>query len=540
MSNTGCATTTADTRAPTTPSDLTATAISPAEVDLSWSLSSDDDRVAGYKLFRDGALLTSLTSSVTVDNTATPGTTHCYTVSAYDSTDNESDQSHESCATMPADMEDPMVPGNVAAELTTVNGQANIALAWTASEDDGVVSYYRIYRNGEYLSNAIDTTYEDSDLQVSTSYCYTISAVDAAGKESLQSDPGCAREGFQTQALGVFDVRYTAIALDSSDIPQIVYKQNIFDTGLSEIRIPLSYIQLRSGQTPSPQLLEEGADTFFFSDAYRVAIAVDASDLVHLAHKLNEPPFAEEIQYLQVSPGSIVKGTIQQSMNQMSSIALAIDSTGSAHACYDLGSTLYYANNIGGTWSSTDVSALIPSTAGDNCDIAIDRDDNIHISFLESQSHNLRYLSNASGSWTVSTLDLHSGGIINTSYNTSIATDSVGNVHIAYFHDYADNDLEYASNASGAWVTSKIDSDGDVGYDCDLAVDSAGAVHIAYEDHTVARLLKYATNSAGPWTTDILSSVGNGNTSIAVDSLSRVHVVYTSDNDELTYTTNRD
>lgn len=540
MSNTACVTTSADNSAPTTPTGLTATTISPAEVDLSWSLSSDNHRVDGYSVFRDGVLLTSLSSSTMVDNAAVPGATHCYAVSAYDAAGNESAQSTESCVTLPADIEDPTVPTDVTAKLSTTNSQPNVALAWTASMDDGVINHYRVYRNSAYLADAAATTYDDSDLQADTSYCYMISAVDAAGKESLQSDPACVREGFQTQALGEFEVRYTAIALDSSDTPQIVYKQDIYDSSLGEIRIPLKYIQLQSGQAASPQLLEDGTQTFFFSDAYRVGVAVDASDVVHLAHKVNEPPAAEEIQYLRFSPGSTVKSTIQQSMDNMNSIALAVDSTGAVHACYGISSTLYYANNIGGTWSSSDVSTLVPGTTGAQCDIAIGGNDSIHISMLDSPSHDLLYLSNASGNWAVDTLDAHSGNPVNTAHNTSIATDSTGNAHIAYFHDYEDNDLEYATNASGVWTTSKIDSDGDVGYDCDLALDSAGRVHIVYEDHTGSRLLKYATNGAGLWTTDILSSVGNGNTSIAIDSLDHVHVTYTDANDQLTYTTNRD
>ena len=282
MSNTACVTTLADNSTPTTPTGLMATTISPAEVDLSWSLSSDNHRVDGYNVFRDSVLLTSLSSSTMVDNVVLPGATHCYAVSAYDAAGNESAQSTESCVTLPADIEDPTVPTDVTAELSTSNSQSIVSLAWSASTDDGVINHYRVYRNNAYLADAAATTYDDSDLQVDTSYCYTISAVDAAGKESLQSDPACAREGFQTQALGEFEVRYTAIALDSSDTPQIVYKQNIYNSSLGEIRIPLKYIQLQSGQAVSPQLLEEGAQTFFFSDAYRVGVAVDASDVMHL------------------------------------------------------------------------------------------------------------------------------------------------------------------------------------------------------------------------------------------------------------------
>ena len=538
MSNTACATTQADTTTPSTPSGLAATAISPAEVELSWNASTDNIRVDGYNVFRDGVQLTSSAGIAIVDNAVVPGSTHCYAVSAYDAAGNESARSSESCVTLPADMEDPTVPTNVDARLTVANGQTNATLTWTVSTDDGVVSHYRIYRNDVYLADANNASYDDSSLQEDTSYCYTVSAVDAAGKESTQSDAACARAGFRTQALVARDVRYAAIALDSSDTPHVAYKQDIFDAGLGETRISLSYVQLQPGQALTPELLEEGTVTFFFSDAYRVAIAIDSNDLVYLAHKVNAPPVAEKIQYLQVSSGSTVKGTIQESMDWMGSISLAIDSMGAAHACYTLGGALYYANSIGGAWSSTDVSTLVPGTVGNNCDLAIGSSDSIHISFIESSSNDLRYLSNDSGSWAASTIDLHSGNPVNTAHTTSIGIDSSGNAHIAYFHDFADNDLEYATNASSSWVASKVDSNGDVGYDCEIVVDSVGDVHIAYEDHTATNLLKHATNGGGVWTSDNLAAVGIGNTSIAVDSLNRVHVTYIASDGELTYTTN--
>ena len=540
MSNTGCATTQGDSSAPTTPAGVSASAVSPAEVELSWNASIDNDRVDGYKVFRDSVFLMTVSGIATVDDQAISDATHCYSVSAFDAAGNESVPSTESCATLPTDIEDPTVPTNLAAELTATGSQTGATLTWTASDDDGVIRYYRLYRNGAYLADASDTSYEDSGLQPDTSYCYTVSAVDAADKESGQSDPACAREGFQTQSFGISSVRYTAIAIDSSDTPHIVYKQDLFDSSLSQIRIPLSYLRLQSGQPVSPTLIEEGTQTFFFNDAYRVAIAIDSNDLVHLAHKVNEPPAAERIRYLQVSPGSTIKSTIQESMDPMGPIALATDSLGVAHACYDLGSTLYYANSIGGIWSSTDISTLVAGAAGGSCDIAIANNDSIHISFLQSSSRDLRHLSNQSGNWAADTLDLHSGNPLNTSHRTSIATDSVGNVHIAYFHDSADNDLEYATNASGIWVTSKIDSVGDVGYDCEIAIDSVGDAHVVDEDRTGSNLLKYATNGGGIWTSDILSTVGHGNASIAIDSLNRAHVTYTSSDDELIYTTNRD
>ena len=44
-----------DTRAPTQPTGLVATPLSSSQIHLSWSASSDDTGVIGYRVLRDGA-----------------------------------------------------------------------------------------------------------------------------------------------------------------------------------------------------------------------------------------------------------------------------------------------------------------------------------------------------------------------------------------------------------------------------------------------------------------------------------------------------
>src|SRR4030042_662948 len=89
-----------DTTAPTTPTDLTATAISSSQIDISWTASTDNVGVAGYKIYRDGTYLKSVTGSTSTSDTGlNPSTQYCYTVSAYDSANNESAQSSQTCAT---------------------------------------------------------------------------------------------------------------------------------------------------------------------------------------------------------------------------------------------------------------------------------------------------------------------------------------------------------------------------------------------------------------------------------------------------------
>ncbi len=47
--------------------------------------------------------------------------------------------------------------------------------------------------------------------------------------------------------------------------------------------------------------------------------------------------------------------------------------------------------------------------------------------------------------------------------DTSIAIDSNDDVHISY-RDATNGDLKYATDKSGSWVTTSIDTSGNVGY----------------------------------------------------------------------------
>ena len=542
MSNTACATTSADTTSPTRPNGLTATAVSPAQIDLVWDNSSDNDRVASYNIFRDGTLLRSVSPSAVSDTDALPATEYCYEVSAVDAAGNESARSAESCATtppdtevptVPSDSEDPTLPSGVDATYSESSGQPTIRLAWGASSDDGLIRFYRIFRNGDYLADSPDTTYDDSDLQPDTGYCYTVLAVDAAGKESGRSEPGCARVGWAKQALGARYVPEASIVTDSSNIPNIVYKSGSSSSGNGLYRI-----RLQTGVVPGSELLEQGLEPSFPQDAFRHAVAIDDSDLLHIAHKFNPELFDEEVQYLQVSSGPPISGTIVQGTDSFQGISLAVDSTGAVHACYSLGYSLHYATNTSGAWVSVETASLVPGADGNSCDIAVDASGNMHISYLDAQG--LAYLSDRSGTWVAESLDVQSSTSTRVWLpRTSIDVDAIGAAHIAFFHDATDG-LEYATNVSGDWVTSTVDTGGNVGSDCELALDGDGNAHIVYLDTTDVALLKYASNRSGSWEAGFLSDASAWFASISIDALGAAHVVYADTAGFLTYITNAD
>ena len=95
-----------------------------------------------------------------------------------------------SCATSDCqpDVTAPSVPTNVTALPAS---DTEILLSWSSSTDDVAVVAYDLYRDGAFLSSVpanIASATDDSALPA-TSYCFTVSARDAAGNESAQSSP---------------------------------------------------------------------------------------------------------------------------------------------------------------------------------------------------------------------------------------------------------------------------------------------------------------------------------------------------------------
>ncbi len=93
---------TGDTTVPSTPTNLSATAISSSQINLSWTASTDNIGVAGYRIYRGGSQIgTSATNSYS-DTGLSPSTAYSYTVAAYDAAGNVSSQSSSASATTQA------------------------------------------------------------------------------------------------------------------------------------------------------------------------------------------------------------------------------------------------------------------------------------------------------------------------------------------------------------------------------------------------------------------------------------------------------
>ena len=179
--------TTADTQAPSAPTNLAASSITQSSLTLSWTASTDNVGVTGYDVFRNGSKInTSLVTATTYNVTGlTAATAYQFFVQAKDAAGNTSGNSNTLNVTTP-DTQAPSAPTNLAASSIT---PTSLTLAWTASTDNVAVTGYDVYRGGLKINTTLvtTTTYNVSGLAASTAYQFYVQARDAAGNSTNSS-----------------------------------------------------------------------------------------------------------------------------------------------------------------------------------------------------------------------------------------------------------------------------------------------------------------------------------------------------------------
>ena len=182
--------TTPDTQAPTVPTGLSGSAPNSATVNLTWTASTDNVAVTGYRVYRGGSQIgTSATTSYS-DTGRTGSTTYSYQVAAYDAATNVSALTTAVNVTTP-DTIAPTTPTSLSA--TAIN-PTRIDLSWGASTDSGGsgLAGYKIYRGGSQINTTTSTTYSDTTVSGGTSYSYNVAAYDNATNTSAQSNTASA------------------------------------------------------------------------------------------------------------------------------------------------------------------------------------------------------------------------------------------------------------------------------------------------------------------------------------------------------------
>src|SRR5438876_1156698 len=128
-----------DTTPPTVPTALTASAVSPSQINLSWTASSDNVGVSGYRVYRGGTQIATTSATSFANTGLSASTTYSYTVAAYDAAGNLSAQSSSASATTPAppDTTPPTVSITSPVSGATVGGTTSVTA--NASDNVGVV-----------------------------------------------------------------------------------------------------------------------------------------------------------------------------------------------------------------------------------------------------------------------------------------------------------------------------------------------------------------------------------------------------------------
>ena len=109
-----------DVTPPSTPQNLTAVAAGSTQVNLSWSASTDNVGVTGYRVFRNGAQVGTPSGLTFQDVGLTPNTTYSYTVAARDAAGNVSPQSSAASATTSSSTIGSSLPPRLAQSTGTV------------------------------------------------------------------------------------------------------------------------------------------------------------------------------------------------------------------------------------------------------------------------------------------------------------------------------------------------------------------------------------------------------------------------------------
>lgn len=104
-----------DTDSPSIPTGVTGIAVTSGRIDLSWTASSDNVAVTGYKIYPDGTQVATTANTSYSESGLSPSNTYSYTVAAYDAAGNTSQQSSKLSATPEGLASTPLVTDSNAA-----------------------------------------------------------------------------------------------------------------------------------------------------------------------------------------------------------------------------------------------------------------------------------------------------------------------------------------------------------------------------------------------------------------------------------------
>jgi glucose/arabinose dehydrogenase/PKD repeat protein len=166
-----------DTAPPSTPAGLTASPVSPTQINLAWSASTDNVGVAGYHVFRGGTQVATAASTSYADTGRSPNTSYSYQVRAADAAGNVSPLSAAVSATTFAapDTTAPQVSITSPGSDALVNGVVTVTA--NASDNVGVTGVRLLVDGAEVGGEDVQSPYAFSwDTRTAANGAHTLAA----------------------------------------------------------------------------------------------------------------------------------------------------------------------------------------------------------------------------------------------------------------------------------------------------------------------------------------------------------------------------
>lgn len=387
-----------------------------------------------------------------------------------------------------------------------------IDMSWAGSRMPG--ARYQIYRDGTLVNTVGDTTGKthDTGLAPGSQHCYRVSAVDTTGAGIADSNESCAT----TAPLAAWHVKRIApappvsLALDAEGRGRVAFCS---PTG----------VYLRARQADG-SISTTSVDPSAACSTALLAVGGDDSDhVVYADTNSDQLKYATDVSgrwVVSVIPGADGAEFPSIDIDQGDAIHMAyLVFTGQSPDSYQLD----YASNVSGSWQTTTVENVLAYPS-----IAVDAAGTPHIAYLGTLqpdgSYPVHYRSYGSSGWS----DQVAATSADPKTLVALAVAPGGQAGLIY---KSQAELEYATDASGGWMTTQVDSfdatgpeDGQYGaYDVSMDLDSAGNPHLAYQDTNGN--LKYASLGIDGWDTVYVDTEGTQN-QIRMDAAGHAHITY--------------
>jgi parallel beta-helix repeat protein len=363
------------------------------------------------------------------------------------------------------------------------------------------------------------------------------------------------------------DSYYPSLAVDSSGNIHIAWhdQTDYGDSGTDNDIFYKKYVP-DNGWTTTEVVSTESTD-----DSYYPSLAVDSSGNIHIAwQEWNTTSISYDVFYKRYEVGvgwTTTELVSTESTGDSHQPSLAVDVGGNVHIAWydntdynDSGTdydVFYKRYEVGVGWTSTEVISIQSTDYSFLPSLAVDVGGNVHIAWYDyddiagsGTDYDVFYKRYEVGvGWT--SAELVSTESTGDSYYPSLAVDSGGNVHVAWYdgtiYDGSgiDDDIFYKRYEVGVgWTTTEVVSMESTGYSYwpSLAVDSGGNVHIAWTDYTDYAgsgtdydvFYKRYEVGVGWTTTEVVSTESTAtswNPSLAVDLAGNIHVAWEDDTD---------